>query len=56
MLYALTECPPEIALNTDNALFTSPFPMYFYFILQNPKGRFYLSHSQNLTQRLESHN
>ncbi len=30
--------------------------MFFAYILQNPAGRFYIGHTENLAQRLQSHN
>jgi putative endonuclease len=30
--------------------------MFWVYILQNPKGRFYIGHSENLGNRIASHN
>jgi len=30
--------------------------MFFVYILQNPAGHFYIGHSENPSQRLQSHN
>jgi len=30
--------------------------MFFVYILQNPKGRFYIGHTDNLDARVTSHN
>jgi predicted GIY-YIG superfamily endonuclease len=30
--------------------------MFFVYILENPEGRFYIGHSDNLEERLASHN